>query len=431
MRLWVRGTVVLLCVGMPCAVHAAQPSDPPAESWAAAFPGQLPVPRGSAAELARLNAEILRHPQDTALNLRYAALAEQLGERRLALSAYERILIYDPQNAAALAGVDRIRRGIQPNTTQYLLAFGAAYESNPTYAPSGSAHGEGQFFGDLNVRDDRSVGDMRWRTLANVDGIAHGDENELDYAYSGATTGPVWELLPGVQVNPAIGGGASIFDDHFFYSEAIGRVTFEAYPNGAYQSVTVRGAFRDYDTFFVPDHYGGNIDATGKFTIPLSVPNVAFSISPWVRWAEIEGPLGAVTTATAVQPGDYTEVGGQLNGYLSLRNGFAPASPTGGLPPVLTKAPASPSPEGFVLPDIILGANIAVSERYYRDEVVVGATNQRRDTTVSPGASIIIPHLFQYQNTLRFDYTYIDDRSNDPTKSFVDNIGTVTWIRSF
>jgi hypothetical protein len=389
----------------------------------------LPVPRGSAAELARLNAEILRHPQDTALNLRYAALAEQLGERRLALSAYERILIYDPQNAAALAGVDRIRRGIQPNTTQYLLAFGAAYESNPTYAPSGSAHGEGQFFGDLNVRDDRSVGDMRWRTLANVDGIAHGDENELDYAYAGATTGPVWELLPGVQVNPAIGGGASIFDDHFFYSEAIGRVTFDAYPSGSYQSVTLRGAFRDYDTFFVPDHYGGYIDATGKFTIPISVPNVAFTVLPWVRWAQIEGPLGAVTTATAVQPGDYTEVGGQLNGYFSLRNGFAPASPSGGPPPVLTKAPASP--EGFVLPDIILGANIAVSERYYRDEVVVGATNQRQDTTVSPGASIIFPHLFQYQNTLRFDYTYMDDRSNDATKSFVDNIGTVTWIRSF
>jgi hypothetical protein len=55
----------------------------------------------------------------------------------------------------------------------------------------------------------------------------------------------------------------------------------------------------------------------------------------------------------------------------------------------------------------------------------------RNDTTVAPGASLIFPHLFQYQNTLRFDYTYMNDRSNDATKSYIDNIVTVTASRGF
>jgi len=399
MRLWLRSAFVLICLGVQSGIGTAHADN----TLVAPFPAsaQPALVAASAAELVRLNAEILRHPQDTALNLHYAAVAESLGERRLALAAYERILIYDPQNLAALEGVDRIRRGLQPNTTQYRLALGALYESNPTYAPSGMAQGEGQAFANLNVRDERTVGDVRWRTLADINGIVHGDQNELNYGYAGASTGPIWELLPGVQINPALGAGASYFDDHFFYGEVNASTTFEAYPNGAYESVRVRAAFRDYDTFFVPEQIGGYLDAVGKFTIPLSIPDMAFSLSPWLRWASIKGSLGAVANEVTIQPGDYTEIGGQLNGYYSVHDW------------------------------IIFGANIAVSGRYYWDEVVVGATNQRQDTTVSPGASIIFPHVFQYQNTLRFDYTYIHDDSNDPTKSFDDNIVTVTAIRNF
>src|SRR5205823_2220920 len=51
---------------------------------------------GGAGELARLNQQILRSPTDPALNLQYAAVAESLGLPRLALAAYERILMADP-----------------------------------------------------------------------------------------------------------------------------------------------------------------------------------------------------------------------------------------------------------------------------------------------------------------------------------------------
>jgi hypothetical protein len=398
-RLGLIGASLLLYLGMPCGVGMADP----ANGLAANSPAQPAAgfAAGSSAQLAQLNAQIMRHPQDTALNLRYAALAEQLGERRLALTAYERILIYDPQNVAALAGVGRIRNGLRPNTTQYLARFGAIYESNPTYFPGGFIHGEGQAFGDLNMRDERSVGDTRWRTLANVDGIVHGDQNQLNYGYAGATTGPIWELLPGLQVNPALGGGASYFDGHFFYGEAIASATFEAYPDGAYESVKLRAAFRDYDTFFVPGQYGGYVDVTGKFTVPLAIADAAVSFSPWLRWSSIKGELGTVTSLNTVQPGDYTEVGGRLDGFYSLNDW------------------------------LVFGANIEASERYYRDEVVVNGTAERRDRTISPGAAIIFPHLFAYQNDLRIDYKYILDNSNDNFFSFVDHVVTVTAIRRF
>jgi hypothetical protein len=398
-RLGLVGAGLLFYLGMPCGVGMAEP----ANGLAANSPMQSAIgpASGASAQLAQLNAQIMRHPQDTALNLRYAALAEQLGERRLALTAYERILIYDPQNVAALAGVDRVRNGLRPNTTQYLAKFGGIYESNPTYFPGGFIHSEGQAFGDLNMRDERSVGDTRWRTLANVDGIVHGDQTQLDYGYAGATTGPIWELLPGLQVNPALGGGASYFDSHFFYGEAIASTTFEFYPDGAYESVKLRAAFRDYDTFFVPGQYGGYVDATGRFTVPLAVPDTVFSFSPWLRWSSIKGELGTVTSLNTVQPGDYTEFGGRLDGFYGVNDW------------------------------LVLAANIEASGRYYRDEVVVNGTAERKDTTIAPGAAIIFPHVLAYQNDLRFDYKYIWDHSNDNFFSFVDHVVTVTAIRRF
>ena len=47
-------------------------------------------------ELSDLNAMILRDPGNIELNLRYARLAEQKGELKKALSAYERVTVNSP-----------------------------------------------------------------------------------------------------------------------------------------------------------------------------------------------------------------------------------------------------------------------------------------------------------------------------------------------
>src|ERR1700685_825840 len=116
MRLGLIGAAVSILLGIQCtAASASAPAG------------------GGFGELSRLNAEIMRHPKDTNLNLASARLAEKLGEWRLALAAYERVLSYEPGNPAALDGAYRMRTVIAPNTTQWLLSIGATYESNPAY----------------------------------------------------------------------------------------------------------------------------------------------------------------------------------------------------------------------------------------------------------------------------------------------------------
>jgi hypothetical protein len=379
------GATVLLCLAMQCTVGAAATAD-----------------GAGTAELARLSAEIAHRPRDTALNLRYAQLAERLHYPRLALSSYERILSYDPQNPDALAGIDRVRRIIQPSTTQWLLGVGAAYESNPTEVPRGLAEGEAQFIGNLTVRDERNLDGVRWRTDGDITGTAHSYDTFLDYAYAGATTGPLLEVVPGLTAAPALGGGASYFDGNFFYGEGVAQTTFEAYPDGAYQSIRIRGALRDYNSFFVPDQLGGYVDITGKFTFPSVVPYTSLVFTPWARWTSIEGALGPVNPLVGIQPGDYSEVGARFDVLHSIEDW------------------------------VIFGANFALYDRDYRDEYVAGSTTVKRsDFLVSPGASIVFPHLYQYQNTLRIDYNFLKDNSNDPTHTFSDHIVAVTVLRSF
>jgi hypothetical protein len=379
------GATVLLCLAMQCTKGVAATAE-----------------GAGTAELAKLSAQIAHRPRDTALNLRYAQLAERLHYPRLALSAYERILSYDPENADALAGIDRVRRIIQPNTTQWLLGLGAAYESNPTNVPKGLAEGEAQFIGNLKVRDERDLDGVRWRTDGDISGTAHSYDTDLDYAYAGATTGPLLEVMPGLTAAPAIGGGASYFDGNFFYGEGVAQTTLEAYPNGAYQSIRIRGALRDYNTFFVTDPLGGYVDITGKFTFPSVVPYTSLVFTPWARWSAIEGTLGPVNPLVGVQPGDYDEFGARFDVLHSIEDW------------------------------VVFGGNFSLYGRYYRDEFVAGsAIEKRSDFLLSPGASIIFPHLYQYQNTLRIDYNFLRDSSNDPTHSFIDNIVTVTALRSF
>src|SRR5688572_15430422 len=81
-------------------------------------------------DLADLNRQILENPQDVSLNLRYARAAEEAGQPRLALVAYERILINDPSNEEARAGYERIRRSIEPAYTVTRIEAGVRWDSN-------------------------------------------------------------------------------------------------------------------------------------------------------------------------------------------------------------------------------------------------------------------------------------------------------------
>src|SRR5438874_2468425 len=127
---------------------------------------------GTSPELARVYAQILSDPTNSQLNLRYALLAEASGKLRWALAAYERVLVNDPGNPEAQAGLQRVRRRLQPNATQFNAEFGAIGETNPRYRPSGG-NAEAQVLAALGMRDERTIADIRWRTTASAFGLLH------------------------------------------------------------------------------------------------------------------------------------------------------------------------------------------------------------------------------------------------------------------
>src|SRR4051794_28358469 len=82
------------------------------------FLALAPTGVSRADELSDLNALILRDPGNVELNLRYARLAEEKGELKKALSAYERVTVNSPLNYEAQEGFRRIVRKLQPEGTR-------------------------------------------------------------------------------------------------------------------------------------------------------------------------------------------------------------------------------------------------------------------------------------------------------------------------
>jgi hypothetical protein len=364
----------------------------------------LAVPTMAAAdELARLNAQIVNDPTNIEINLRYARLAEEQGQPRKALAAYERVLVYDPNNAEAKRGLERVRVGILPAVTEIFTEFGAGWESNPHQVPTGRKS-DADLFGRVSVRDERTLWDTRWRTTGLFIGNIYKDSGDLDYGYGSAAVGPVYAVGPSFTMHPAIGAAASYFDHHLFYSEAFASLIFEGYQNGWVQTYRFRGGYRDFDSFF-PASDGFFADATAKFAKPeVLVAGDLFIFSPWVRWSGVGGAF-LVNTPTVgvsndVQLGRYGEGGARLEYYLTLVDW------------------------------LVAGVNFSYSQREYaKSPLSTGGFLKRRDDIYSPGASLIFRHVLSVPGDIRLDYRYERNDSNDPMSSYNDHIVTLTYAR--
>ena len=352
-------------------------------------------------ELDQLHTRILQEPGNPELNLRFAQLAEASGHLRWALAAYERVALNNPDNAEGQKGLLRVRRALQPNTTLMTVQFGTQYESNPRYY-LGPRRSEAQALGSASLLDERAFNGVRWRTNATAAGILHQRESDLNFGVAGLETGPVLDLLPGWTVRPAVGGSAAYFDRRFYYGEGSASVTFDSSQYGIYRSLQLRGAYRSYGDFF-PSGEGFYVEARGRLAIPNIIGSGSVAIvSPWVIWSDISGTASVVTPiVTELQPGAYLEYGGRLDLIRSITEWMA------------------------------FGLNVAVSQRDYRNDIVVSSGDQRQDTILSPGASLTFLNLFAYQTDLRFDYRYIWDDSSDPTKKFTDHIVTASIVSRF
>lgn len=356
-------------------------------------------PARASTQLDRLYAEVLKRPQDSELNLRFARAAEAAGILRWALSAYERVTINDPGNAEAQAGLQRIRRRLQPDFSQVTLALGSAVETNPRYY-LGPRRTEVEGLASAVLFDERAIGGMRWRTTGAIAGDIHSKSHDLDYGNANLDTGPVLDVFPGWSLVPALGGAASYYDDHFLYGEGAASATFEGPTQGAYRSLQLRAAYRSYDHFF-PASTGFYGEARARFAFPNTFGSSSILIlSPWLRYSDISGSF-VLPALGELQPGAYVEAAGKLEAYKGLTDW------------------------------LILGADLSVIRRHYRSDTDPITGSRRNDTLLMPGASLLFPHIMSFQTDLRFDYHYIWDHSNDATKKFDDHVITATLLYRF
>ena len=353
-------------------------------------------------ELSDLNAMILRDPGNSELNLRYARLAEQKGELKKALSAYERVTVNDPTNYEAQEGFRRIVRKLQPEGTRVSLELGGGWESNPARDARG---GKSDWLALVRaeVRDERRIGEVSWRTVGSAIGEFYRDQGDaINYASAGAVTGPIWDVTPQFSLHSAVGGGAALYGDHKLYEEAIAAFTLESgFWNGV-QTGRLRVGFRRYDEF-----YGGSdgiyADVSERFGfIGVLEKNDIAVVMPWFRWSDIAG-TALHLPLEETQPGRYWETGIKVEYFRPLA------------------------------PWVIVGASMSASYREFSDVTILknGDRVLRRDRTYIPAVAVIFPKLLLDTADLRVDYRYENNRSNVPFDTYVDHQVTTSAVFRF
>jgi hypothetical protein len=356
----------------------------------AAMLGGVAVP-AAADEMSAVYAKILANPTDPAANLQYAQLAEAQGDYKRALATYERMLLNDPNNKAALEGLQRIRLMVEPAKTQKTFEAGLTSVSNPTLDPVGTP--DVYAYGSFGIRDERVAGGQRFRTNINLYGEAYANTTSMDYASLSADFGPIWNV-PKTETTfrPALGVGTAYFDNKIYYGDVNASGLFEGYLNGAYQWLRLRVGYRSYDPSFTSGS-GAYADVTGKFAIAsIFGENDSFSVAPWIRWSGINGTPdnGADDFATGL----YVE-GGATFEYASALNDWLSAA-----------------------------VNVKLSDRKYND---IGS-GSREDRLVAPGAALVFTNLFSPQTDLRLAYRYEWNDSNDPSHTYQNQVATVSVV---
>lgn len=350
-----------------------------------------------AQELGELNDRILDNPQDVELSLRYARLAEQQGKLRLALAAYERVLINQPANEEAQRGFARVRRIMEPTYTALRLEVGAQWDSNPQNLNGADEDAYSALLRASLVSEQR-FGARRWRTNVNFDGEATPEIEELNYAYVGAQTGPIMDIAPNVAAIPAVGVAAAILEDsHYFHEVNLG-VTLEGHANGVSFWTRFRAGWRAYAEESTADEGPRAEVAAG-----ISIPRVAsdrdwLTVAPWARWSGVEGSgLNFFNEENA--PGEYSEVGLDVAYHFQFND------------------------------TVVVSAGALAYDRRYTETEVLG--QKRHDTYFAPQTTVTFQNLLPCSCALQLTYRYRVNDSNDPVAEFDANQVSLSLVSRF
>lgn len=357
-------------------------------------PGMAPV---RAQTLDQLNAEIIEHPDNVELNLEYARTAEHAGKLRLALAAYERILINNPDNADAQHGYERIRRVIEPPHTSLRAEIGEQWDSNPADL---SANAESDFvtIGRATWVNEREFGNRRWRSVVNFYGELYSDQTDLNYNYLSGSIGPMIDLTPTAAAIPAVGVAISSFDNTLYYSELNAGVTVEGHQDSATYWARLRAGWRDYGQDSTSDE-GAYVEAMGGISQPRVFSEDDWFVAvPWLRWSDIDGEV-TDNNNDPIAPGKYTEAGIEAT-YNYRFNDHLFAS---------------------------IGAE--VRDRFYAATQING--DDRHDIYMSPKASLTFWNPGDCGCGVTLGYRYRDNQSNDPLSDYSGQQVTLSLSREF
>ena len=348
-------------------------------------------------DLADLNDQILQNPQDAELNLRYARAAEEAGQIRLALAAYERVMINDPDNVEARRGYERIRRIIEPPFTTLRTEVGVRWDSNPS-STAFSDEEAYSVFANATLMDERLLGGRRWRSVASFEAEIVPDIDELDHAYLGAQTGPLFHTAPHVATIPSIGAGVAMLDGDHYFSEINAGVTVEGKNSGVSWWTRFRAGWRDY-----ADDATADEGVYGEVTAGLSIPRIAAEtdtlvLVPWVRVSDIDGSTFSFITGD-IAPGQFYEFGLDATYHYQVND------------------------------HVRLSAGAMARQREYTETMV--GPDERSDTYVAPEVAVTFENIMPCECGIRLAYQYRDNESNDPTYDFDASQVSLSFLSRF
>lgn len=349
-------------------------------------------------DLKELFRAVIANPSDAEANFQYAQRAEQLGERRKALAAYERVLAGDPDNREARAALERLKLQIAPEVTQWVASLGSQWETN-TLGRDLDTDGSHDLTGaaSLRVNHETTIGDNRYR----FDGFAyankHARHSESDLTYLSAKGGPLYVLPNGWIVQPAASVEVAGLSDDFLFVAGGVEANVETPGNAPLNGWSVSVSYAEYGPEFDDrDGVVGEVSANLSWE-KLVAENDAFYLVPSYIYNGAEGGEN--------------------------RNRYHQVGTNGSYIVPLTKD----------MPGVrrLLGAvEMAVEGRAYvgREQ---NQEDNRRDIRMTPGARLIAQGVGIDAVTASLRYAYDRNVSNDADKSFENHLLGLTVSYGF
>ena len=336
-------------------------------------------------ELSALFQDVIANPGDATANILYARRAEELGQTRKALAAYERIVAADPSNVQAQRELTRLRLLTKPPRTRWIASLGGQYNSNKLLRSDQDGRDSDDVNGVAVVRmqDERNVGERRVSTDAFVYGTLHNRFGESDLAYASAASGPLWILDNGWSLATRGSVEAAMLSDDFLFVS--GGIQFNVDPEDsdrAWQGADVSVSWAEFGPEF-KDRDGLVVNATTAY-----------------RYRDIAS-TGAILT---IQP-QYTFNGASGDNNRNRFHEFGVDASA--LRPVATDVLGFQQVFGLV--------EFGVSGRVYEGHRPEEGED-RRDLRLTPGVRVIGSQFMGENITATANYSYERNLSSDSTR---------------